>query len=130
DRWAVIAYQHTLSGHSGPHTAAEHQELAVAHAHARPHPASRGVTFRSQWVTRDHRAQPRGPWRYAIQRELPSLYREFNGIDFGHAHLAESLLKTHDVMQIETARQEVLDFIFSSPRVPPDEEQIAPTATR
>jgi mono/diheme cytochrome c family protein len=27
DRWAVIAYTHTLSGHRGPHTAAEHHEL-------------------------------------------------------------------------------------------------------
>src|SRR5207247_10547501 len=31
---------------------------------------------------------------------------------------------------LETARQEVLDFIFSAPRVPPDEEQVAPTAVR
>jgi mono/diheme cytochrome c family protein len=27
DRWAVIAYAHTLSGHTGPHTASEHPEL-------------------------------------------------------------------------------------------------------
>jgi mono/diheme cytochrome c family protein len=27
DRWAVIAYSHTLSGHRGPHTASEHPEL-------------------------------------------------------------------------------------------------------
>ena len=27
DRWAVIAYAHTLSGHRGPHVASEHQEL-------------------------------------------------------------------------------------------------------
>jgi mono/diheme cytochrome c family protein len=27
DRWAVIAYAHTLSGHRGPHDASEHQEL-------------------------------------------------------------------------------------------------------
>ena len=27
DRWAVIAYTHTLSGHRGPHVASEHQEL-------------------------------------------------------------------------------------------------------
>ena len=37
-----------------------------------------------QWVTRDHRWQPRGPWNWAVPRELPQLYREFNGIDFGH----------------------------------------------
>jgi mono/diheme cytochrome c family protein len=27
DRWAVIAYAHTLSGHRGPHIASEHPEL-------------------------------------------------------------------------------------------------------
>lgn len=27
DRWAVIAYMHTLSGHTGPHVAREHPEL-------------------------------------------------------------------------------------------------------
>ena len=27
DRWAVIAYAHTLSGHKGPHVASEHPEL-------------------------------------------------------------------------------------------------------
>jgi mono/diheme cytochrome c family protein len=128
DRWAVIAYQHSLSGHDGPHVASEHPEMYAKLP--RPHPEPRGVAFTSPWVTRDHRAQPRGPWRYAIQKELPQLYREFNGIDFGHAHLAESLLKTQDPAAVERARREVLDFIFSSPRVPPDEEQIAPLATR
>ena len=28
DRWAVISYAHTLSGHRGPHVASEHPELA------------------------------------------------------------------------------------------------------
>ena len=27
DRWAVVAYSHTLSGHRGPHEASEHPEL-------------------------------------------------------------------------------------------------------
>ena len=27
DRWAVIAYAHTLSGHHGPHDASQHSEL-------------------------------------------------------------------------------------------------------
>ena len=84
----------------------------------------------AQWVTRDHRWQPRGPWNWAVARELPQLFREFNGIDFGHAHLAETLLRTQDPDQVERARLEVLDFIFSAPAVPPDEEQVAPTLTR
>lgn len=83
-----------------------------------------------QWVMRDERWQPRGPWNWAVQRELPQLYREFNGIDFGHAHLAETLLKTQDADRVETARMEVLDFIFSAPAVPPDEDVIGPTFSR
>jgi mono/diheme cytochrome c family protein len=128
DRWAVIVYQHALSGHQGTHDATEHPELGTAEG--RSHPEPRGVTFGSAWVTRDHRAQPRGPWRYAIQKDLPQLYREFNGIDFGHAHLGETLLKTQDPERVERARLEILDFIVSSPRVPPDEEQVAPTLSR
>jgi mono/diheme cytochrome c family protein len=128
DRWAVVAYQHSLSGHEGAHTTSEHPEMA-AHG-TRPHPEPRGVAFSGWWVTRDHRWQPRGPWKYAVMRDLPQLYREFNGIDFGHAHLAETLLKTQDQDAVEKARLEVLDFIFSSPPVPPDEEQIAPTFNR
>jgi hypothetical protein len=83
-----------------------------------------------QWVTRDHRWQDRSRANWALPRELPELYREFNGIDFGHAHLAETLLRTQDLHQVEQARLEVLAFIFSAPSVPPDEEQVAPTFTR
>ncbi|HEV2055505.1 MAG TPA: cytochrome c [Methylomirabilota bacterium] len=32
DRWAVIAYVHTLSGHQGPHTPGEHPGLGGGHA--------------------------------------------------------------------------------------------------
>ena len=127
DRWAVIAYQHSQSEHAGPHTAAEHPEM---HTGSRPHPEPRGVGFGGAWVTRDHRWQPRGPWKWAVMQDLPKLYREFNGIDFGHAHLAETLLRTQDPGQVEKARLEVLNFIFSSPPVPPDEEQVAPAFTR
>lgn len=84
----------------------------------------------AQWVIRDHRWPPRGAWNWALPKELPKLYREFNGIDFGHAHLAETLLRTQDQRRVEQARLQVLDFIFSSPRVPPDEEQVAPTFVR
>jgi mono/diheme cytochrome c family protein len=127
ERWAVIAFQHSLSGHNGPHTPGEHSEMRGA---ARPHPESRDARLSSQWVTRDHRWQPRGPWKDAVIRQLPQLYREFNGIDFGHAHLAETLLKTQEPERIEQARLDVVNFIFSSPPVPPDEEQVAPTINR
>ena len=67
---------------------------------------------------------------WAVPRELPQLYREFNGIDFGHAHLAQTLLRTQNDDEVEKARLEVLDFIYSSPAVPPDEEQVAPELVR
>jgi len=127
DRWAVIAFQHSLSGHEGPHTPAEHPQMQGG---VRPHPEPRDRRLGSTWVRRDHRWQPRGPWKDAVMRDLPQLYREFNGIDFGHAHLAETLLKTQQPEQIEQARLDVLSFIFSSPSVPPDEEQVAPTVNR
>ena len=88
------------------------------------------VSALGQWVTRDERWPPRGPWLWAVYRELPQFYSELNGIDFGHAYLAETLLHTQDPQQVERARQDVLDFIFSAPSVPPDEEMIAPTLTR
>ena len=43
DRWAVIAYQHTFSGHEGPHVVSEHAELGLATSPASPAPAL-GVT--------------------------------------------------------------------------------------
>jgi len=88
------------------------------------------LTTYGQWVTRDERWPTRGPWLWAVYQELPQFYRELNGIDFGHAYLAETLLHTQDPQQVEQARLEVLDFIFSAPSVPPDEDMIAPTLTR
>src|SRR5262245_22784830 len=83
------------------------------------------------WFTqRDHLFYLRGPWNWALYHSLPVLYEEFNGIDFGHAHLAETLLTTQDTAAVEQARLEVLDFIDSKPRLPPDEEFIAPTFHR
>ena len=83
-----------------------------------------------EWVSRDDRWHLRGPWNWAMSRELSQLNREFNGIDFGHAHIAETLLSTQDEQKVEKARLEVLDFIYSSPSVPPDEPQMAPTFAR
>lgn len=82
------------------------------------------------WVTRDKRWYTRGSWNWEVRDQVPYLFREFNGIDFGHAHLAETLLSTLEPENVERARLEVLDFIFSSPSVPPDEEQIAPNFVR
>ena len=31
DRWAVIAYQHTFSGHDGPHVTSEHPQMMAGH---------------------------------------------------------------------------------------------------
>jgi mono/diheme cytochrome c family protein len=50
DRWAVIAYQHTFSGHEGPHVVSEHAELGMASPghgsrppNAKPAPAPGGA---------------------------------------------------------------------------------------
>ncbi len=43
----------------------------------------------AQFATRNKRWPLRGPGMWAVPRELPQLYREFDGIDFGHAHLDE-----------------------------------------
>lgn len=88
------------------------------------------LSANSEFVTRDKRWPTRGPWMWELPRQLPNLYWEFNGIDFGHAHVGETLLKTQDQAEVERARLEVLDFIFSAPKVPPDEEQVAPTLVR
>lgn len=84
----------------------------------------------AQWVTRDARWPLRGDWNWTLSRQLPDLYLEFNGIDFGHAHLAETLLRSSAPEDVERARLEILDFIASMPSVPPDEEQVAPTFVR
>jgi hypothetical protein len=96
--------------------------VALALALAVPTPA--------QWVTRDARWQLRGEWNWSLSRALPELYREFNGIDFGHAHLAETLLRSSAPEDVEQARLEILEFIATSPPVPPDEEAVAPTFVR
>jgi hypothetical protein len=79
---------------------------------------------------RNHRFYLRGPWNWAVHRHLPELYTEFNGIDFGHAHLAETLLHTSDEEPIERARLEILAVINRKPALPPDEAFIAPTFQR
>lgn len=81
-------------------------------------------------VKRDETWPTRGPWVNALPKELPTLYQELNGIDFGHAHLAETLLLSRDPGRVEEARLEVLEFISSLPAVPPDEEHVAPVFHR
>lgn len=76
------------------------------------------------------RAVPRGPWRGALGRELPRLYREFNAIDFGHAHLAETLLHAPDDSTMERARRDVLRVIARRPSVPLEEALVAPSFAR
>jgi mono/diheme cytochrome c family protein len=44
ERWAVIAYQHTFSGHRGPHGPAEHPEMTKRHEHPREATPGRGHT--------------------------------------------------------------------------------------
>jgi hypothetical protein len=79
---------------------------------------------------RNHLFYLRGPWNWSLYHTLPELSAEFNGIDFGHAHLAETLLTTQDAAAVERARLDILAFINSKPRLPPDEAFIAPTFQR
>lgn len=94
----------------------------------RPHYADASLW---DWLEqRNHLFYLRGPWNWSISRYLPELHQEFNGIDFGHAHLAETLLQTNDAAAIEQARLDILVFIESKPAFPPDEAFIAPTFYR
>jgi hypothetical protein len=80
--------------------------------------------------TRDKRFYYRALWNFALRDHLKELDIDFNGVDFGHSHLYESLLLTgaKDVSAIEDkAREETLGFIASRPALPPNEEAIAPT---
>jgi mono/diheme cytochrome c family protein len=43
DRWAVIAYQHTFSGHRGPHVTSEHPQMIGAAQASRGAPADAGT---------------------------------------------------------------------------------------
>jgi hypothetical protein len=83
--------------------------------------------------TRDRRFYYRAPWNFALRERLPELEAEFNGVDFGHAHLYETLLLTggRDVEAVDgRARLETLRFIRAKPMLPPSEEAIAPTYMR
>lgn len=91
------------------------------------------VAIASLWEwfeQRDHRFYLRGPWNWAVAHYLPELRAELNGIDFGHGHLAETLLHSNDDAAIEQARLQVLAVIKSKPSVPPDEAFVAPTFQR
>jgi hypothetical protein len=85
------------------------------------------------WEPRDKRFHARGPWNFALSDAIPELAVEFNGVDFGHSHLYETLLLTGgaDVPAVEDrARRQTLAFIASRPALPPNEEAIAPTYMR
>ena len=93
-------------------------------------PGLAAASFQDWLEQRNQRFYLRGPWNWTISRQLPELQVEFNGIDFGHAHLAETLLHSSDAAAIEQARLEILAFIDSKPSLPPDEAFIAPTFYR
>jgi hypothetical protein len=93
-------------------------------------PSLAAASVRDWFEQRNQRFYVRGPWNWTIYRQFPELEVELNGIDFGHAHLAETLLHRSDDAAIEQARIEVLAFIDSKPALPPDEAFIAPTFYR
>ncbi len=84
----------------------------------------------AQFEPRDKRFYDRAVWNFALRDDLPELDIEFNGVDFGHSHLYETLLVTgaKSVPAVEEeARGQTLRFIASRPVLPPNEEAIAPT---
>jgi hypothetical protein len=100
--------------------------LALGLAGSAPVLASEG------WEARDKRFHGRGPWNFALHQALPELDVAFNGVDFGHSHLYETLLRTGgtDVPAVEDrARRQTL-ACASRPGLPPNEEVIAPTYMR
>jgi hypothetical protein len=84
----------------------------------------------SQWEQRDKRFYYRALWNFALREDLKELDIEFNGVDFGHSKLYESLLLT-DAKSVpaieEEARNQTLRFIATRPTLNPNEEAIAPT---
>jgi hypothetical protein len=83
----------------------------------------------AQFEPRDKRFYYRAAWNFALRDNLPELDIEFNGVDFGHSNLYENLLLTRakSVPAIEEqARRQTLQFIYSRPVLPPNEEAIAP----
>ena len=54
DRWAVIAYAHTLSGHRGPHVASEHPELGPKPKFVTGEGTVTAVAPRKQQVVLEH----------------------------------------------------------------------------
>ena len=83
----------------------------------------------SQFEPRDKRFYYRALWNFSLREDLAELDSEFNGVDFGHSKLYETLLLTDgiDVPAVEDrARKETLAFIATKPRLNPNEEAIAP----
>jgi hypothetical protein len=86
-------------------------------------------SVQAQFEPRDKRFYQRASWNFALRDNLPELDIEFNGVDFGHSNLYENLLLTEakSIPAIEeAARRQTLQFIYSKPVLPPNEEAIAP----
>jgi len=92
------------------------------------------ITLPSPWAgaqfeSRDKRFYERAVWNFALRENIPELDIEFNGVDYGHSYLYETLLRTggKNVPAIEEdARRQTLRFIAPRPVLPPNEEAIAP----
>jgi Cu/Ag efflux protein CusF len=54
DRWAVIVYAHTLSGHRGPHVASEHPELAPKPKFVTGEGTVTAVALKKQQIVLEH----------------------------------------------------------------------------
>jgi len=80
-----------------------------------------------------------GPYRFALRRHFPTVYRYLNAVDIGHAELAEVLLtssgdEARAIRRIEDGVWNEVKEMFldprKAPRLSPAEETVAPESTK
>jgi len=79
-----------------------------------------------------------GPYRFALRKHFPTVYRYLNVVDIGHAELAEVLLTTKDedraIHRIEHDVWNEVKTMFldprKAPRLEPSEETVAPESAK
>ena len=107
-----------------------------------------GAGAAALWVHRDLVAQIErrseicplvGPYRYALRKNFPTVYRYLNVVDIGHAELAEVLLTSRgdeasSLRQIEEGVWNKVKEMFldprKAPRLEPMEETVAPESSK
>ena len=80
-----------------------------------------------------------GPYRFALRKQFPTVYRYLNVVDIGHAELAEALLTSggDEARSIHRIEQEAWNKVREmfldprkAPRLEPAEETVAPESVK